>query len=150
MLERLLDLIEPGPAVKIVFTADVEGQITIGVQMLELKDTQQVTLSIQPVDKKGNPAAIDGKPEWASSNSEVLSVEPAADGMSAVAKAVGPLGSAIVSVKVDADLGEGVSELSGVLEVQVFGSGAVSVDITAGTPEEQADEAPTLSKKAKK
>lgn len=136
-LAQLIELIEPGPAVEIIFTAEVDGQLQFGVTMLNLTDTQQATLSIQPVDKKGNPAPVDGVPVWASSNTEVLTVEPAADGMSAVAKAVGPLGSAVVSVKVDADLGSGVTELSGGLDVSVSGGGATSITVTAGTPEEQ-------------
>lgn len=133
--DHLIDLLEPGPAVKFIFVVELEGQITYGVTMLELKDTQQATLSIQPVD--ANPAPVDGAPVWTTSNSEVVSVQAAEDGLSAIVKAVGPLGSAVVSVKADADVGEGVTQIAGVLEVQVFAGAAVTVQIKAGTPEEQ-------------
>ena len=137
LVQQIQEELVPGPAVGFIFTADLEGQITVGVTQMNMTDSQQVGLSIQPVDKKGNPAAVDGVPEWASSNSEVVTVEAAADGLSAVAKAVGPLGTATVSVKADADLGAGVTEIAGSLEITITAGGATSVTITAGTPSEQ-------------
>ena len=105
--------------------------------MLVLTDSQQVSLGIAVTDKKGNPASIDGAPVWASSDSSVATVEPSADGMTAVAKAVGPLGTAQISVTADADLGEGVKSIVGTLDVQVVGGQAVAIGLNAGTPEEQ-------------
>ncbi len=146
-VSELVDLLEPGPAVKLVFIAELDGQISYGVTMVNLSDVQKVKLSIQPVDAKGNPAAVDGAPVWLSSNTEVLTVEAAEDGLSAIATAVGPLGACIVSVKADADLGEGVTELVGAVDVSVGGSAAVKIDITAGEPESQVTEAPKSKKK---
>lgn len=101
-----------------------------------LTDTQQVDLAIKPLDKKGNPAQVDGTPVWASSNPDVVSVVPSADGLSAVAKA-GNIGTSQVSVTADADLGPGVTTISGVLQIDVAGGQAVSLGIIAGTPAEQ-------------
>lgn len=70
-----------------------------------------VLLSI--TDAHGRPAAVDGVPVWASSDETVLSVIPAADGMSATVDAVGA-GVARISVSADADLGAGVSSITGV------------------------------------
>lgn len=103
---------------------------------LVLTDTQQVDLSIQPVDKHGHPAPVDGVPVWDSSDASILTVTPAADGLSAVAVAVAP-GTAQVNVTADADLGAGTVPISGVLDVQVNVGTAVSVNINAGTPTEQ-------------
>ena len=105
---------------------------------MNISDSQQVGLSIQPVDKRGNPASLDGVPVWLSSNSEVVSVVAAADGLSAVATAVGPLGTATVSVTADADLGAGVTEIAGTLDITVTAGAATTVKITAGDPTEQA------------
>lgn len=144
-LFHVIDLLEPGPAVKLIFIADLEGQITYGVEKMDLRDDQQVTLSIQPVDKRGNPAALDGAPEWFSGNSEIATVEPAADGLSATVKAVGPLGATVISVKADADLGEGVTPLAGGMDINVVSGAATTLTVTAGEPIDQ--DSPTASSK---
>lgn len=102
---------------------------------LILTDIQKVALSIKPVSAAGNPAPVDGKPEWVSSAPDVVTVEAAEDGMSAVVMTTGKLGTAQVAVKADADLGEGVVEITGVLDVEVKASAAVSLSIEAGAPE---------------
>lgn len=66
-------------------------------------------------DPKGRPAAVDGVPVWASSDDTVLSVTPAADGMSAVVDTVAA-GTARITVSADADLGAGVTTITGVSE----------------------------------
>lgn len=80
-----------------------------------------VTLAI--TDAQGRPAAVDGVPVWASSDSTVLAVQPAADGMSAVVNPVAA-GTARITVSADADLGAGVLEITGVSE---------DVNVTIGT-----------------
>ena len=109
---------------------------------LVLSSTQQAALSFTVVDAKGNPAKIDGTPTWNSVDPTTVTVEAAADGMSATVKAVGPAtteGTSVqVSVQVDADLGEGIKPLIGVLDVQIVAGEAVAVSLAAGTPEEQA------------
>lgn len=103
---------------------------------LVLTDSQKCSLSIKPVDAKGKPAPVDGVPEWSSSDANVISVSPSADGLSAVIVAGDP-GSAQVSVSADAELGSGVTTLTGALDVQVTGGQAVAMSISAGAPEEQ-------------
>lgn len=83
-------------------------------------------------DKAGNPAATDGVPEWATDNSDVLSVIPSDDGMSCTVKANGPLGTAKVQVMADADLGEGKKVVVGVLEVSVSAGEATVVEVASG------------------
>lgn len=108
--------------------------------MLILTATQQCQLSISVTDAKGNPAQVEGAPVWSSSEAAFASVEASADGMSAVVKSVGPVTTSPVQINVtaDADLGEGVVPLVGLLEVSVIAGEAVNVGIVAGTPEEQA------------
>lgn len=103
--------------------------------MLTLTDIQKVHLTIAPVDAAGNPAPVDGIPSWSSSDESVLTVSAAADGMSADAVTVGPLGNAQVNVSADADLGEGIETLTGTLDVEVVASQATSLGISAGVPE---------------
>lgn len=141
-LDQILKLITPGPAVRLIFTAYLDGETLYGVTKMNITDTQEVALSITPVDKKGNPAQLDGPPVWASSNTEVVTVTAAADGLSAVATAVGPLGTATISVKADGDLGAGVNTISGTLDITVVGSGAVTLKIVAGAVTEQTEVPP--------
>jgi hypothetical protein len=99
-----------------------------------LTDVQQVTLAITAVDARGNPAKLDGAPVWASSDTALLTIAPAADGLSCVATAVGPLGTAQITVTADADLGAGVRELQGLLDIEIIASEALNVTIVPGTP----------------
>ncbi len=96
-----------------------------------------VGCAIDPRDSKGNPAPVDGVPQWATSDPAVVTVTPSADGLSADVVAVG-LGTAQVSVVADADLDAGETrELTGTLDVQVKAAEAVTLGITTPTPVEQ-------------
>ena len=55
--------------------------------------------------------------------------------MSATVTAVGPLGIGQVLLKADADLGEGVKEITGLLDVEVIASEATVAIVAAGAPE---------------
>lgn len=107
------------------------------IMAFDLAATQQVPVSVAFTDKKGNPAPVDGVPTWSTDNSEVLALTPAADGLSCVVAAVGPLGSATVTLQADADLGEGVVSIVGSLSVNVTAGSATVVALTPGVPEEQ-------------
>ena len=100
-----------------------------------LTDEQQVPVRVAFKTAAGNPAKVDGVPSWNTSNSDVLELVPEEDGMGALVKTRGPLGGAQVSVVADADLGEGVREVTAVLDVDVQAAEAVSASIEAGTPE---------------
>jgi len=102
---------------------------------LVLTDVQKCALGAAFVDAKENPASVEGVPVWAVSDASILTVAAAADGVSAVITAIGPLGPSQVSVTADADLGEGVVPVVGVLDVIVAASQAVSAAISAGAPE---------------
>jgi hypothetical protein len=105
--------------------------------MLILTDEQQVTLSVAFKTAKGNPATVDGAPTWRSSDDSIATVEPSADGLSAVVKAAGPVGTVQVSVEADADLGTGSRLITGTLDIDVRAAEAVVADIAAGAPETQ-------------
>lgn len=105
--------------------------------MLVLRDNQKSALAIQVLSAKGNPAPVDGTPVWSVSDAALLTLVTAADGMTAVVNAVGPLGTGQVSVNVDADLGEGVVTVVGILDVQVIGGAAAVVQISSGPAEDQ-------------
>jgi hypothetical protein len=101
---------------------------------LILTDVQKVELSISPTSAAGNPAPLDGTPVWSSSDESVLAITASEDGLSAVAVTTGKLGRAQVNVSADADLGDGVKTITGVLDVEVRVSEAVSLAVSAGSP----------------
>lgn len=110
------------------------------VMSFTLNDNQQVNAKVAFVDKKGNPANVDGAPQWMVDNPNLLSITPAADGMSCLIAAVGPLGSGNVTVKVDADLGAGTTEIIGMAQVDVVGGAANTVTINFDQPTDQPDQ----------
>ena len=94
-----------------------------------MTDLQSVTISVGATDSKGNPATVTGPMVWAVDAPATVSITPAADGMSAVAAAVGPDGTGNVTVT---DSGDG--GLTGTLAVQVVSSAATALTLTAAAP----------------
>jgi hypothetical protein len=136
LLNQILIAVTPAPAVKFVFTVALDGQITTGVEHMKITASQKFTASIQPVDAKGNPAEVQsGTVQW--SGPENLTITPSSDGLSAEIAAKGPLGQGQVSVGADADLGEGVVTITGVLQVEVIAGQAVSLGVSTSEPVEQ-------------
>lgn len=128
---------DAGPVVR---TPQYQGSVSRKARLMAqftLADSQQVEITIKVVDKKGQPAQTDGPPAWLTDNSEVLSLTPSADGLSCTVAAVGPLGTATVSVTADADLGAGKIDLAGSLEIEVTAGQATALTLTPGTPSEQ-------------
>ena len=137
-LNQIIDFLTLLSATVIQITTDLEGKITIGATTTMLTDSQQETLSIQPLDKKGKPAKLDGVPVWASSDETIATVDASADstGLTAVLTAVSP-GDCNVTVSGDADLGAGVTPIVGTLAVTVTAGQATQITINEGTPTDQ-------------
>jgi hypothetical protein len=104
---------------------------------VQITATQDLPVAIKLADRKGNPGTPDGVPEWATDNTDVLALTPAADGLSCTVSAVGMLGTATVQVTADAEFGSGVTAVIGTLEVEVTPGKATVVTIEPGTPTEQ-------------
>jgi hypothetical protein len=136
-LAQVLDTLIPGPAVKLVFTVHLDdGTSHEAKEMETIRDDQKQTLSIQPLDAKKQPALLDGAPVWASSDETVVVVVASSDGLSAVASGVSP-GTARVVVTADADLGSGVTPLTGSLDYTITAGQAATIDIAAAPPASQ-------------
>lgn len=98
--------------------------------------TQQFTASINPTDKRGKPAPVDGAPVWASSNEAVATVVPNPDGLSALIVAQG-VGDYSISVSADADLGAGVTSITASDTGSVTQGTATALTFTTTPPVEQ-------------
>ena len=106
--------------------------------MLVLTDVQKVLLSVKPVSAAGNPAQVDGPASWTVSGDEVVKMDVSqADGLSAYEVTTGKVGVCQVKVTCDADMGDGVKEITGVLDIEVKASEAVSLGVSAGVPEDK-------------
>ena len=94
---------------------------------------QKVNANVAFTTMAGNPALVDGIPVWESTDPNVMTVEPAADGMSAFAVSQG-LGMATMRCVADADLGEGVVHITLQDDIEVTAAGAAAGVLGFETP----------------
>ena len=117
--------IQEAPEARARFRVTIDEITMEGENMATtMTDVQHADAAIKYQTAAGNPAKVDGVPVWASSDESAISVTPAADGFSARIDSVGGLGKFQVTVKADADMGEGVKELTSVLDIEVIASEA--------------------------
>jgi len=95
---------------------------------------EKIPVTLAPLTAAGNPATVDGVPVWAVAEGDAT-LEVAADGLSAylISGAANVVSS--VTVTADADLGEGVTNLSEVVTLTVVAPSAALLGATAGAPE---------------
>ena len=102
---------------------------------LQLTDIQRDSLSLSAADAAGNPTTLPaGSVTWGVSDPTILAVTPSDDGMSADVAALGPLGTAQVTVAVVLDAN---TTLTGSLDVAVVASAAATIQIVPGTPQDK-------------
>ena len=139
--KKILEAVVPSPAASIRVRITMDGQLiqegTLPMAQI-ITSTQKFTITVTGfVDSKGNPAPVDGAPVFAVSDPAILSIIPTADPKAVEVLAVGPLGTAQVSVTADADLGAGLKPIMGLYDVQVIAGEAVAMALVAGAPVEQ-------------
>lgn len=98
-----------------------------------ITNEQQIKATLNPSTATGKPATVDGVPTW-----EVITgnstVQPAADGLSADLISSDDPGDTDFLVKADADLGEGIVEISDIIRLSVQGAQAANLGISLGEP----------------
>lgn len=115
--------------------------VTGDILMLQiLTVAQKVTAFATFTDQYGNQARVDGVPKWTCSDDVILTLTPAADGLSCVVAPTGALHTDVpnlaqIGMTGDADLGSGVRPVAATADVEVLPAEAVSAGITFGTPE---------------
>jgi hypothetical protein len=117
----------------------LKGEVLV---MATMTNTQRKRVHFKVKNRRGGPAKFDGTPEWFSDNSDVLRLEPAADGMSCYVYAVGPLTESPVNVtmRADADLGAGVRPLLGTISFEITAGEAALIELQDDPAEEEPDE----------
>ena len=107
--------------------------------MAQVDTDNNLPFTLAILDAQGRPAAVDGVPAYASSDETVITLQTAADGMSGTVVTVAPSANPVrFTVTADADLGSGVSTITGVSEditvTQGASFAASSFQITFGAP----------------
>ena len=133
-LERIEALLKPAQSVPAIEFYTIIGGQRKKVVHVFLKVSDKLPMLIEIKDKFGNAAQVDGVPQWAVTDASLAELEVAADGMTAMVKPLGTVGVFDVQVTADADLGEGVKTILGVLPVELLPGEAVSVNIAALAP----------------
>lgn len=113
-----------------------ESEVRMPAQ-LTLLASEEVDVGISAVDKYNNPAQIDGTPTWEASDTSLLEIVPGSDPMSVTLRPVGPAGVVQATVKADADLGEGVREISDFVTLTIEPAEALGFGFQLGTPREK-------------
>lgn len=98
-----------------------------------ITNEQKVRVGLAPVTATGKPARLDGKPSWIIQDGD-STIEVAEDGLSAMLISSDTPGDTIIVVSADADLGEGVENISDAIRLSVKGAKATSLGLTIGEP----------------
>lgn len=125
---------------KFLLTLDFENhKITGEILMIGLKVAQKVKVTLQPQDRKGNPATVEpGSVAFESSDLDVCTVIQSPDNEleATVFSSLDNPGTAQLDFSADADLGEGVVRIAGFSAVEVLPLQAVGFGLTVGDPED--------------
>lgn len=130
-LQEISQALNPPPAERFLFFVELEGGNQMEITQMQMRVDETKKFMIQPVDKFGNPAAIDGKPEWSLSDPAKGTLVASEDGLSVDFTPAGAVGDFELQVNGDADLGEGVKIIAGSIPVSLLPGEAVAIEIIA-------------------
>jgi uncharacterized protein YjdB len=103
---------------------------------MQLTADQQVELTISGEDSYGNPVNISGDVAWTSSDESIVTVSNDSPDK-AMAVAVGPVGSASVTVTNDVNQ-DGSGDFIGSIAIDVVAGRMADIEVTAGEPTDKA------------
>lgn len=101
---------------------------------ISITNEQKIKVTLTPTTATGKPAPVDGQPEWTVVSGDAT-VEVAEDGLSAYLISGDAPGDSQVLIEADADVGEGIENISDVIRLTVIGARAVNLGLLAGLPE---------------
>lgn len=137
MIRKILENTRPKPTLHAVFQVTLpDGSVIERVTSVEMKIQQQFQCTVAFEDAAGNPATVDDPPEWSADPADILTLEPDANGLTVLVKSGTKAGSAQLLCKADADLGAGVTEITGMLAVTVLPGDAVTITLNPGQVED--------------
>jgi hypothetical protein len=99
-----------------------------------LTDVQKVHATAQPVNLLGNAVPVDGPIRWTCSDPEMLDLVVSDTGFECDIITTGKLGNCVVTAVADADLSEGVREISSAINFEVKASEATQLTVFLTEP----------------
>lgn len=100
--------------------------------LITITNEEKVQVTLAPVTAAGNPATLDGVPTWTVTEGDAT-LEVAEDGLSAYLVSGAAEVNSKIEVTADADLGEGVVNLTDVIDLAVVQASASALGLVAGT-----------------
>lgn len=130
-LSRIERSLRPGkPAKSIEILTLINGQWVEGKNMI-LKAGEKAVLKLRILDASGNPARVEkDQVDWSSSDPAMGELKVDKDMMTAEFIPSGMVGKTMIQAKGDADLGEGVKELMGEIEIETLSGEAVIFELS--------------------
>jgi hypothetical protein len=101
--------------------------------LVTITSEEKILVSLNPVTAAGNPAQVDGTPAWSVVSGDAT-IEPSTDGLSCYLIS-GAVGNSQITVTADADLGEGVREITDTVDLAVVSAEASQLGLSVGTAE---------------
>ena len=102
--------------------------------LVTITNEQKVQVTLAPLTAAGNPATVDGVPTWSVTSGDAT-LEVAENGMSAYLVSGAADVNSQITVTADADLGEGVTEITDTIDLAVVSAAASQLGLNVGTPE---------------
>lgn len=128
-LDGIYQALRPDTMAETVEFYVIKNGVKKKVDNMFMKIDEVADLAVAFKDRQGNLAKVDGIPQWALTDAALGTLAVAEDGLSAVFAPVA-VGLLKVQVKADADLGEGVKEIIGELEIDISALEAEKVEIS--------------------
>lgn len=95
---------------------------------ISLTNEEKILATLTPVTSTGKPAKVDGKPTWTTTSGD-STLEVSEDGLSAWLVSSDTPGETMFVVEADANLGEGVENITEAIKLTVNGASAVSLGL---------------------
>lgn len=102
----------------------------------QLRDSDQVTLSVEALDSEGNKA--DADIAWSSSDDTIVAIDDHGDGTATAIASPGDAGLGTATVTVDVTDKSDGDVHTGTFDIEVVAGDAVTVNVSAGAPEPKA------------
>jgi hypothetical protein len=103
----------------------------------QLRDDQQVELTVEALDAEDNPAAA--TTTFASSDESIVSLRDNGDGTAIATASPGAAGLGTATVTATVTQTSSGDTLEGTFDIEVVAGDAVTVNVVAGTPEPKAE-----------
>lgn len=101
----------------------------------QLRDSQQVALAVEALDSEGNPAAA--TTAFTSSDDTIVAVTDNGDGTCLAVASPGAAGLGTATITATVTNTADATTITGTFDIEVVAGDAVTVNVTAGTPEDK-------------